>query len=192
MKNNKGITLVSLIVTIIVMLILAGIALVFSVGEDGIINRAKTAVESYKEQEKIEKVLIDNHFNINANGEKYSEQNIKDMIQVEEKTNVSTKKLTTYYDKYYKKEFVVYRYDLTTEEERQKLEENGIKKLMGDVNLDGKLDNDDLEMLEQAGLLEVDLSETQIKIGDLNNDTKADGEDAFLLNLILQGMISFL
>ena len=192
MKNNKGITLVSLIVTIIVMLILAGIALVFSVGEDGIINRGKTAVESYKEQEKIEKALIDNQFKTNANGEKYSEQNIKDMVQVEEETKVSTEKLTTYYDKYYKKEFVVYRYDLTTEEERQKLEEQGIKKLMGDVNLDGKLDNNDYEMLEEAGLLDVELSEIQIKIGDFNSDTKADGEDAAILNWILDGILSFL
>ena len=43
MKNNKGITLVSLIVTIIVMVILAGIALVFSVGEGGIIERSQKA-----------------------------------------------------------------------------------------------------------------------------------------------------
>ena len=66
MKNNKGITLTSLIVTIIVMVILAGIALLFSVGDSGVISRAektrfledmklyKEELELYKGQKQIE------------------------------------------------------------------------------------------------------------------------------------------
>ena len=44
MKNNKkGITLVALVITIIILLILAGVAIALVFGEDGIITRAKEA-----------------------------------------------------------------------------------------------------------------------------------------------------
>ena len=40
MKGNKGITLVALVVTIVVLLILAGISLNLVLGQNGIISRA--------------------------------------------------------------------------------------------------------------------------------------------------------
>ena len=43
MKNNKGITLIALIITILVMLILAGVAISMVIGEDGVINQAQNA-----------------------------------------------------------------------------------------------------------------------------------------------------
>ena len=43
MKSNKGITLVSLVVTIIVLIILAGVSINLVLGENGIITRAKQA-----------------------------------------------------------------------------------------------------------------------------------------------------
>ena len=43
MKNKKGITLISLIITIIVLLILAGVSISMVVGENGILNRATDA-----------------------------------------------------------------------------------------------------------------------------------------------------
>lgn len=46
MKNNKGITLIALVVTIIVLLILAGVSIAMLTGENGILNRAKEAKES--------------------------------------------------------------------------------------------------------------------------------------------------
>ena len=48
-KNSKGITLVSLVITIIVMLILAGVSLNLITGENSILSKAETAV---KETEK--------------------------------------------------------------------------------------------------------------------------------------------
>ena len=48
MKNDKGITITSLIITIIVMVILAGIALLFSVGENGILEKTQEAKENQK------------------------------------------------------------------------------------------------------------------------------------------------
>ncbi len=43
LKNSKGITLVALVVTIVVLLILAGVSLSLTVGTNGIISRAKEA-----------------------------------------------------------------------------------------------------------------------------------------------------
>ena len=44
-QNNKGITLIALVVTIVVLLILAGITITAVIGDNGLINRAKTAAE---------------------------------------------------------------------------------------------------------------------------------------------------
>ena len=46
MKNKKGITLVSLVVTIIVLIILAGVSINLTLGENGIITMAKRAREN--------------------------------------------------------------------------------------------------------------------------------------------------
>lgn len=53
-RNNKGITLIALVITIIVMLILAGVSLNATIGDNGIIKRAqsakfKQAIAAYKE-----------------------------------------------------------------------------------------------------------------------------------------------
>ena len=43
MKNNKGITLIALVITIIVLLILAGISIAMLTGENGLLNKASGA-----------------------------------------------------------------------------------------------------------------------------------------------------
>lgn len=45
LKNQKGITLVALVITIIVLLILAGVALSLVAGNEGILTKAVTAVD---------------------------------------------------------------------------------------------------------------------------------------------------
>lgn len=58
MKSRKGITLVALVITVIILLILAGITLHLTVGQEGIIKRAKQAGENYIDaQEEEEKQL---------------------------------------------------------------------------------------------------------------------------------------
>ena len=44
LKNNKGITLIALVITIIVLLILAGVSIAMLTGENGILNQATTDV----------------------------------------------------------------------------------------------------------------------------------------------------
>ncbi len=55
LKGQKGITLVALIITIIVLIILAGVSITIALGENGIFQKSKNAVNYYKEQEGIER-----------------------------------------------------------------------------------------------------------------------------------------
>ncbi len=57
--NNKGITLISLVVTIIILLILVGVALKLTLGENGIFNRAQDSTERYEIAQILEKNGID-------------------------------------------------------------------------------------------------------------------------------------
>ena len=58
LKKNKGITLIALVVTIIVLLILAGISIYMLTGQNGILNRAAEAKEKTKQSEKEEKTNL--------------------------------------------------------------------------------------------------------------------------------------
>lgn len=46
LKNNKGITLIALVITIIVLLILAGVSIAMLTGQNGILTQATTAVSN--------------------------------------------------------------------------------------------------------------------------------------------------
>ena len=59
MKKNKGITIIALIVTIIVLLLLAGITIAALGGENGLIARVKQSKESYSIAETKEKVELE-------------------------------------------------------------------------------------------------------------------------------------
>ena len=58
MNEKKGITLVALVVTIIVLLILAGIVVVMVIGENGIIARAGESAEITRRENAREKVIL--------------------------------------------------------------------------------------------------------------------------------------
>ena len=75
--KNKGITLVALVVTIIIMLILAGVALRVILGDNGLFNLAKKSTEAYQ---------------ISSERE-YLEQNILSLQLEKYTTNVSSNKL---------------------------------------------------------------------------------------------------
>lgn len=59
-KNVKGITIVSLVVTIIILLILSGIAITLALGDNGIITKAKETVEIYRKAEEKEGEELNN------------------------------------------------------------------------------------------------------------------------------------
>lgn len=58
MKNNKGITLIALVITIIVLLILAGISIAMLTGENGLLNKASGAGAETKLSEAKEYVML--------------------------------------------------------------------------------------------------------------------------------------
>lgn len=58
-QQNTGITLIALIITIIILLILTGVAINMVLGENGVLNNSKEVTQNYKEsQEKEELSLI--------------------------------------------------------------------------------------------------------------------------------------
>ena len=90
-QQNKGITLIALVITIIVLLILAGVGISTLTGEGGILGKAKTAGVTQEEQEakeKLELVLqdltISKHTDPTYNQGKY----INDAIEKENMTIV--------------------------------------------------------------------------------------------------------
>ena len=56
MRNQKGITLVALVITIIVLLILAGVSISLVIGQNGVLNQASNAVVTNKASGVKEKV----------------------------------------------------------------------------------------------------------------------------------------
>ena len=48
MRDKKGITLVALIITVIVMLILAGVAIGLTIGDNGIFKKSKEGAKIYQ------------------------------------------------------------------------------------------------------------------------------------------------
>ena len=57
-REEKGITLVALVVTIIVLIILAGVTLNIVLDQDGIINKARQAADDYENSQKAEQNLL--------------------------------------------------------------------------------------------------------------------------------------
>ncbi len=58
-KNQKGITLIALVITIIILLILAGVVLNLTLGEHGILKQAQQGAEQYKISEILEKLELE-------------------------------------------------------------------------------------------------------------------------------------
>lgn len=54
LKGQKGITLVALVITIIVLLILAGVTITLTLGEKGIFKTAEKAGENYTQAQRDE------------------------------------------------------------------------------------------------------------------------------------------
>ena len=83
-KQVKGITLVALAVTIIVLLILSGVAITLGIGEDGIFRRAKEGAKVYQNASENEKVELDKVSNyigdyLNGNNKEDEEETLSEV-----------------------------------------------------------------------------------------------------------------
>ena len=63
MRNKKGITLIALIITIIVLLILAGVIISTLDGNNGILQKGKAAASDWKDAEETEQGILDDIYN---------------------------------------------------------------------------------------------------------------------------------
>ena len=59
LKKNKGITLIALVITIIIMVMLAGISISILGGQDGLIEKAKSGANDYKASSDLEKLILE-------------------------------------------------------------------------------------------------------------------------------------
>ena len=59
MRNQKGITLIALVITIIVLLILAGVSIAMLTGDNGILTQAGNAKKDTLEAEAVERVNLE-------------------------------------------------------------------------------------------------------------------------------------
>ena len=101
-RNKRGITLIALIITIVVLLILAGVVINLTMGDNGIIGKVQTAVGKYENaQEKENSALAgyENEINsyINENRDYETEINLlktkiseleSDFIDISQECNV--------------------------------------------------------------------------------------------------------
>lgn len=80
MKRNKGITLISLVITIIILLILAGVVINFVIGQMNLIKESKTAEEKYNEQAAREMVELEmTDFKVKWFGERKEYPHLKEL-----------------------------------------------------------------------------------------------------------------
>lgn len=101
MKNNKALTLISLVITVIILIILAGVTINLVIGENGLLQRTKTAKEEYNksqtnEQKKLEELYSSIMIATNDNAEiNISVEDLKKLIQEEVKLQLENKYTTT-------------------------------------------------------------------------------------------------
>ena len=102
-KEIKGITLVALVVTIIVLLILSGVAISLSIGEDGIFKRAQDASKIYEnasQNELIEIEKVSNYIDDYWNEKNDDEEIEKSEIEIAINEGKVFEKNTIIYDKF--------------------------------------------------------------------------------------------
>lgn len=90
-KEQKGITLMSVVIVIIVLLILVGVSISQINNSNGILQTSKTAVSAYKEKSIREKVelKIDN-LNLEKMTKTYENANLDDVLKLKESDNEIT------------------------------------------------------------------------------------------------------
>ena len=80
-KENKGITLIALIITIIILLILAGIT-IEQINNNGLFKNTKIASEKYKNKSDEEKEVLSNYINSVNNIANTREETEKNFIGI--------------------------------------------------------------------------------------------------------------
>ena len=83
-RKEKGITLIALVITIIVLIILAGVAINLTLGDNGIINKAKYSKEAENEsaaRERLELALVEANIEKQGNIDYNKEEFLTQMLE---------------------------------------------------------------------------------------------------------------
>ena len=103
-KTSKGITLIALIITIIVLLILAGVTISILTGENGILNRAVSAREKMQRGEIIEDLQLKIYEKQSYNNGEIAENELVEILEevgtLTDEENIFDRTLTTYKGNY--------------------------------------------------------------------------------------------
>lgn len=160
LKNEKGITITVLIITIVIMLILAGVG-ISAIAPGGLTERVEGISEDIPIQQAIEEVHnnFDYKYYLMTNGKielkdaienKSGKSIVGEIARISIETEVPVEKFTINYKYTTRKgdiNEIYYRGDLVTDEEKNKLEANNITLLKGDLNIDGIITNEDLQIM---------------------------------------------
>ena len=162
--RNKGITLIALVVTIIVILILSGISLSILTGNNGILSKTQEAKEKTAEAQNIEIISmalyekqIDDNFNSNEN-KRTLENYISEKING---TNISV----------WQKEENFYYVSLSNNKEIYKIDDNIVEKIDIDLFINNKTDLKNFKNSVNSG------NNYENKNIYLTNDINFDGEE---------------
>ena len=83
LKQQRGITLIALVITIIILIILAGVAINLAFGQNGLITRAKTAGEEYstaEAKERLEQEILNVQIQAVQEGKDFNLKYLKEKI----------------------------------------------------------------------------------------------------------------
>lgn len=110
---KNGITLVALVITVIILLILAGITIRLTIGQEGILQRAEEAGKNYQEEAKKEDKIVTNLL-----------EKIEGIISLEVKMSyVGTSSFTMHMNASSKQgKIVKYKYKINEEEEKETIQ----------------------------------------------------------------------
>ncbi len=67
LKKEKGITLVALVVTIIILLILAGVTITIALSDNGLFHKSKEAANTWKRSEENETQILNSYTGVVEN-----------------------------------------------------------------------------------------------------------------------------
>ena len=186
-NKNKGLTLVALVVTVVILLILAGVSLNLTLGEQEILEKAQQAkkeTEEAKIKEVIEMAYIDEQTEAEIENREVEEEKLKEKI---EKQGITCGSVTKFSDTVYGTwHYIDYdenvNYVIVPSGEIRKVNK---EILPGDVSLDGIVDEIDIQIInEYIGGLVVNFSDNQKTAADVNEDGVINSRDISMINRI--------
>lgn len=171
--KDKGITLISLVVTIVVLLILAGVTIGTLTSDNGVIKEATTAKEKAEKagvEEQIEMAIL-------KVGKKYTNPTLDNIIdQMKEDGIINS---TDDVNKVTGKIITTSGYEIEGKlDDYIEISPNGL----GDINDDGNINNEDEEIIMKYATRMITLTEDQKLRADVNKDGKINVKDAQDLN----------